>query len=139
MQEQLEQPATALVEWLRYIEVIFAQLTVNEAVDILLGLGFEHALFRADDNELYPLVSLQELEEIQDDDACQYPLYFVGGPPDPEGKWYRGTLITWVVDALLHNLAVTDGSQAMAVIQDVEDIWDDGDDESETRWGICGG
>ena len=144
MQEQLEldfgQPVSALVEWLRYIEVIFAQLTVNEAVDILLGLGFEHALFRADDNELYPLVSLQELEEIQDDDACQYPLYFVGGPPHPEDEchWYQGTLITWVVDALLHNLAATDGSQAMAIIQDVADIWDD-DDESETRWELCSG
>lgn len=136
MAEQLE-ATPAVGYWLKYIETIFSQLTVNEAVDILLGMGFEHALFRADDNELYHLINLHEVEEIQDDDACQYPLYFVGGPPTAEGTWYHGTLVTWVVDALLHNLAVTDGSQAMAIIQDVKDIWDD--DNSETRWELCDG
>ena len=129
-----------LAEWLRYIEVVFSTLTVGECVDILLSLGFEHSVFRADDNEIYPLIGLKEIDEIQGDDACQYPLYFIGGPPTGDEKWFYGTIVTWVVDAILHNLAVTDGALAMEIITDVEDIWaDDNEDDSEARWGLCDG
>jgi len=129
-------PATGhLAEWLSYIEDVFSSLTVGECVDILLSLGFEHSLFRADDNEMYALITLKDIDEIQENDGSFYPLYFVGGPPNTEEKWYHGTLVTWVVDAILHDLAVSDGSRAMEIITDVEAVWEN---EQESEWDKLG-
>jgi len=124
----------AFTDWLRYIESLVVSLTVGEVYEILMALGFERSCFIADNCEMYRLTSLGCIDEIQDDGADQYPLQFVGGPPDQE-QWHTGTLVTWMVDALLHDFAVSDGSRAMSVIADLEDIWNDGE---ENEWDELG-
>jgi hypothetical protein len=134
-QEQLD-INHAFTHWIQYIESVAASLTVSEVFEILMSLGFERALFIADDGVEYSLASLGCIDEIQDVEANQYPLQFVGGPPDQE-RWHNGTLVTWMIDAMLHDFAVSDGSRAMSIIADLEDIWNDGE-ETESEWDDLG-
>ena len=132
-QEQLD-INHAFTNWILYIESVAASLTVSEVFEILMGLGFERSLFIADDGQMYPLASLGDIAEIQDVEANQYPLEFVGGPPNEE-RWHKGTLVTWMIDAMLHDFADSDGSRAMSIIADLEDIWNDGE---ENEWDELG-
>ena len=118
-------------QWLEYVETLFESLTVGETLGILMDLGFQQSRFKAGDGNLYPLTDLGRLVEVHDDLAREFDLTFWGGPPDVE-TWYKGTMVTWAIDALLYSLATTDGEHATAIITSIENIWDD-EDES-THW-----
>lgn len=121
---------SALAQWLEYIESIFASLSIGECLDILLDLGLQCARYRGADGVLYNLTDFYTIPECLDDpgDTCQ--VEFLGGPPrgDGLGVWYRGTMVTWVVDGLLFDFAANGGELASPIIEECEAFISDADE-----------
>jgi len=144
-----DQSVPILCQWLEYIEAIFNNLTVGDVLDILIELGHQNSRYRAAGGNLYELCELYTIPECLDDEARHYEVEFLGGPPtsDWEAGWYRGTLVTWAVDAILYDFATNEGSIAMGILSDMdefqedqqeqeeEDLWDeDGADDEDYAW-----
>jgi len=124
---------SALAQWLEYIESIFASLTIGECLDVLIDLGHQCARYRGADGTLYTLTDLYSIPDCMDDPGDTCYVEFLGGPPGKNGwgSWFRGTLITWVVDGLLYDFATNGGELAMPIIEECEAFINDTDEDDE--------
>lgn len=100
---------------------------------MLVELGHQRARYRGADGVLAELTDLYGYPDCLDDPGDTFYVEFLGGPPSKDnwGTWFRGTLVTWVVDGVLYDFATNEGSLAMPVIQECEAFINDADDDDE--------